>query len=120
MNRQAPANAESSTDVSTEAIGSDVPRGTLALLGTALAWLLSLPIHAYRLCLSPLLPAACRHEPSCSRYALEALAVHGPLRGLLLAVGRILRCNPWGTYGPDPVPPRAPSNRRRKPAVISS
>lgn len=83
-------------------------------------WLLSLPIYAYRICLSPLLPPACRHEPTCSRYALEALAVHGPWRGLLLAVGRILRCHPWGTFGPDPVPPPSPPSRRRKPVVISS
>ena len=120
MNRQAPSHAEQTTDVSSETMAADVPRGTIGGLRILVVWLLSLPIHAYRLILSPLLPAACRHEPSCSRYALEALAVHGPVRGLLLAIGRILRCNPWGTYGPDPVPPPSPSNRRRKPAVISS
>ncbi len=70
------------------------------------ARLVSLPVHAYRLVLSPLLPPACRFEPSCSRYALEALAVHGALRGTALAVRRICRCHPWGGMGFDPVPPK--------------
>jgi uncharacterized protein len=71
----------------------------------ALAWLLSLPIHLYRLALSPLLAPACRFHPSCSRYALEALHVHGPGRGLLLAIRRLARCHPLVPGGVDPVPP---------------
>ena len=67
--------------------------------------LLSAPIHAYRLLLSPLLGPACRYAPSCSAYAMEAIAVHGPLRGSMLAARRVLRCHPWGGDGYDPVPP---------------
>lgn len=47
---------------------------------------------------------SCRFEPSCSRYALEALRRHGPFRGTLLAVWRVLRCNPFNAGGYDPVP----------------
>jgi putative membrane protein insertion efficiency factor len=66
--------------------------------------LLSLPILIYRYGISPLMPARCRFQPTCSQYALEALAQHGALKGLGLAVRRILRCHPWGGYGYDPVP----------------
>ncbi|TKG93390.1 membrane protein insertion efficiency factor YidD [Puteibacter caeruleilacunae] len=69
-------------------------------------WLLSLPIHFYRHAISPWTPASCRHVPTCSQYALEALKVHGPLKGLWLTVRRILKCHPWGTHGYDPVPPK--------------
>jgi len=55
--------------------------------------------------ISPALPAACRHEPTCSQYASQALRRHGLLRGLGLAVHRIARCHPWGSSGFDPVPP---------------
>ena len=65
---------------------------------------LSAPIWAYRMFLSPVLPSSCRFEPSCSRYALHALARHGALRGGWLAIKRIARCHPWGVGGYDPVP----------------
>ncbi|MEZ3520785.1 MAG: membrane protein insertion efficiency factor YidD [Muribaculaceae bacterium] len=68
--------------------------------------ILSLPILFYRACISPLTPPSCRFVPSCSAYALEALRIHGPLRGSWLAIRRILRCHPWGGSGYDPVPPR--------------
>ena len=75
----------------------------LAILG------LSLPIRLYRGLISPMLPASCRFQPTCSAYALEALHAHGPVKGLYLAVRRILRCHPitWlgGSSGFDPVPP---------------
>ena len=71
----------------------------------ALAWLLALPIRFYRLVISPLTPASCRFEPSCSAYALEALQTHGPLKGLWLGLRRLARCHPWGGHGYDPVPP---------------
>ena len=71
--------------------------------------LLVLPIQFYRLVISPVLPASCRFEPSCSAYALEALHTHGPAKGLYLAAKRIARCHPvtWlgGSSGFDPVPP---------------
>lgn len=61
-------------------------------------------IYLYKYIVSPLLPAACRHYPTCSSYAVEALNRHGPVKGGLLAGNRILRCHPWGTAGFDPVP----------------
>ncbi len=70
--------------------------------------LLSAPIRLYRAVLSPLLPASCRFTPSCSAYALEALQIHGPVKGLWLTVRRLSRCHPisWlgGSSGFDPVP----------------
>lgn len=62
----------------------------------------------YRRTLSPLLAAggfACRHEPSCSHYAAEAVERHGVWRGLGFTLRRLARCHPWGTSGFDPVPP---------------
>jgi hypothetical protein len=69
-----------------------------------LARLLRLPIHAYRLLVAPVLGPSCRFAPSCSDYALEALATHGAVRGAWLALRRLLRCHPWGGSGFDPVP----------------
>ena len=69
---------------------------------------LSAPIRAYRTLLSPLLPHVCRFTPSCSVYALEALKVHGPVKGSWLTIKRLSRCHPitWlgGSSGFDPVP----------------
>ena len=67
-------------------------------------WLLLLPIYFYKGAISPLPPPSCRFTPSCSTYAIEAIRRHGPLRGLYLAIRRILRCHPWGGSGYDPVP----------------
>ena len=64
-----------------------------------------LPIRFYQLVLSPLLPKTCRYLPTCSSYAIEAVLVHGILRGSLLAAKRLSRCHPWGGSGHDPVPP---------------
>lgn len=66
--------------------------------------LLIAPIRFYRHAISPLLPASCRFTPTCSQYAIEAIAKHGALRGSLLALRRLLRCHPWGGSGYDPVP----------------
>ncbi|SIS82694.1 hypothetical protein SAMN05421759_104105 [Roseivivax lentus] len=71
-----------------------------------LARLVALPVHGYRLFLSPWLGRSCRFQPTCSAYALEALEVHGALRGGWLAARRIARCHPWGGSGVDNVPPR--------------
>ena len=70
------------------------------------ARVLMLPIRAWRL-LSVHLPPRCRFHPSCSQYALEALALHGAARGSWLAIRRVGRCHPWHAGGLDPVPPRA-------------
>ncbi|MBO7596165.1 MAG: membrane protein insertion efficiency factor YidD [Bacteroidales bacterium] len=64
-----------------------------------------LPVQFYRLCISPWLPDSCRHTPTCSVYCIQAVEYHGIIRGTILATWRILRCNPWGTHGYDPVPP---------------
>ncbi len=77
-----------------------------------LSWpsrLVALAVYFYRMVLSPLLPRNCRFEPSCSTYALEALQIHGPIRGTLLTLRRLSRCHPikWPGAGEgyDPVPP---------------
>lgn len=61
------------------------------------------PIAFYRRWVSPALPARCRYEPSCSRYAEEAIQRFGLFKGGLLAVWRLLRCNPFSNGGFDPV-----------------
>ncbi|WP_025692336.1 membrane protein insertion efficiency factor YidD [Paenibacillus zanthoxyli] len=63
------------------------------------------PIKIYRKYISPLKPATCRFYPTCSAYALEAVEVHGPLKGSWLAAKRIARCHPFHPGGLDPVPP---------------
>lgn len=63
--------------------------------------LAALPIHVYRLVVSPLLGPRCRYHPSCSQYALDALRQFGVARGLVLAGWRLLRCNPWSRGGVD-------------------
>lgn len=72
---------------------------------TPAAWLLALPVRVYRLGLSPWLGHHCRYTPTCSAYALEALARHGALRGGWLTLRRLARCHPWGGFGVDDVPP---------------
>lgn len=61
-------------------------------------------IRIYQLAISPLLPSSCRYTPTCSQYSLEAIKKYGPFKGSYLAFRRILRCNPWGGHGHDPVP----------------
>ena len=60
-------------------------------------------IRGYQRFVSPLLPPSCRYVPTCSEYGYEAIAKYGILKGGWLAVWRILRCNPWGGSGYDPV-----------------
>ncbi len=64
-----------------------------------------LPVRFYQYCISPLLPPSCRFIPTCSAYAVEAVMVHGVLRGGWLTLRRLARCHPWGGSGYDPVPP---------------
>lgn len=61
-------------------------------------------VKIYKKCISPLKAPCCKYYPSCSSYALEAFEKHGALKGLILSVWRILRCNPWSLGGVDHVP----------------
>lgn len=61
-------------------------------------------LRFYKTTISPQLPAACRYTPTCSEYAIEAIQVHGALRGALMAARRLLSCNPFARGGYDPVP----------------
>ncbi|MDP9955282.1 membrane protein insertion efficiency factor YidD [Epilithonimonas hungarica] len=63
-------------------------------------------IKFYQLAISPWLGKNCRYDPTCSHYTLEALKVHGLLKGSWLAMKRIASCHPWGGEGYDPVPPK--------------
>lgn len=71
---------------------------------------LTAPIHLYRMLISPLFAPVCRFEPTCSEYALDALHIHGPIKGIALTAKRLSRCHPFtwlgGSSGFDPVPPR--------------
>lgn len=62
-------------------------------------------LKAYRFAISPLYGEVCRYYPSCSAYAVEAVQVHGAVRGSWLAARRLGRCHPWAAGGLDPVPP---------------
>ncbi|QBZ98483.1 membrane protein insertion efficiency factor YidD [Flavobacterium sangjuense] len=61
-------------------------------------------IYFYKIVLSPLMPATCRFQPTCSSYFIEALKIHGLFRGTYLGIKRIGSCHPWGKNGYDPVP----------------
>ncbi len=67
-------------------------------------------IRAYQILVSPVLPRSCRFHPTCSEYALTAIRMHGPLRGILLGIRRLMRCHPFHPGGYDPV--RSVSPRR--------
>ena len=68
-----------------------------------IGWIFIGLIRFYQYCISPLLMPSCRYSPSCSQYGVEAIKKHGAFRGGSLAVKRILKCNPWGGHGHDPV-----------------
>lgn len=74
------------------------------LIRSVLVTILILPVRFHQKFISPLTPPSCRFTPTCSQYAVEALRKHGPVKGLWLAIRRILRCHPWGGSGYDPVP----------------
>ncbi len=78
----------------------------LSPLARLAAWPLILIVRVYQVTLSPFLGRQCRYEPTCSKYAVEALREHGAWRGSWLAAGRVLRCHPFARGGYDPVPPR--------------
>lgn len=79
-------------------------QAVFAALGRMPQALLMGAVRAYRLLLSPSLGSACRFEPSCSAYALEALGRHGAGGGSYLTLRRLVRCHPWCEGGHDPVP----------------
>ena len=74
------------------------------------SWLMIGLVRIYQYGISPFTPISCRYLPTCSEYALDAVRLHGPLRGGILAFRRISRCHPWGGDGYDPVP-QAPAKR---------
>ncbi|UCH13093.1 MAG: membrane protein insertion efficiency factor YidD [Bacteroidales bacterium] len=84
----------------------------LSFLKRLLTIVFIIPIKIYQYTLSPLMPASCRHLPTCSQYAIEALKIHGILKGGWLTFRRVIRCHPWGTHGFDPVPPKKAKVRK--------
>jgi putative membrane protein insertion efficiency factor len=78
------------------------------------------PIHVYRKVISPLKPPVCRFHPTCSAYALEAIEVHGALKGSMLAAKRIVKCHPFHPGGVDLVPPKKEKVKEEKPKASHS
>jgi putative membrane protein insertion efficiency factor len=79
------------------------------------------PIVVYQRVISPAIPRRCKYEPTCSRYAVDAIGRYGILKGLVLAGWRLLRCNPWSYGGYDPVEAQQlfahrPAGRAEQPA----
>ncbi len=81
-------------------------KAVMQVIRVILTWVLLTPVYIYRYVISPVLPASCRYTPTCSQYAVDAIKIHGPFKGFVLGLWRILRCNPWGGHGYDPVPPK--------------
>ena len=73
-----------------------------------LAWAMLGVIHAYRLVLSPYMGKQCKFQPTCSEYGLDAIRTHGAIKGGLLTLWRIVRCNPWAKGGYEPIPNKTP------------
>jgi hypothetical protein len=71
-------------------------------------------VRFYQTAISPFLPSACRFEPTCSSYMIEALHEHGLFYGVFLGTKRILSCHPWGKKGYDPVPPNRGLHNHQK------
>jgi len=82
----------------------------MKLLRTVIQKSLIFFVHVYQYTLSPFLGSNCRHTPTCSNYTIEAIELYGPLKGSWMGAKRIARCNPWGTSGYDPVPPKEGHN----------
>ena len=84
-------------------MSSDVPSRQRSSLARAARAVAVAPIIVYKRVVSPAIGRRCKYEPTCSRYAVEAVREYGILRGLVLAGWRLLRCNPWSYGGYDPV-----------------
>jgi putative membrane protein insertion efficiency factor len=84
------------------------------LFSRAAQWLLLALVGAYRAFSTRLMPPVCRFYPSCSAYAQQALATHGPWRGAWLGAARICRCHPFNPGGVDLVPPKSKMHREQK------
>ena len=89
-------------------------RGAPSRLARLARAVVSAPIRVYALVISPALPRRCKYEPTCSRYALEAITEFGVLRGIVLAAWRLLRCNPLSHGGYDPVQAQRVFGRGRR------
>lgn len=92
---------------------SESTAGTTSKL-SLLAYLMLALVHFYRYVISPLIGPRCRFYPTCSTYALEAIKVHGAVKGGWLALKRILRCNPLSEGGEDPVPPKCNCGKKHE------
>jgi uncharacterized protein len=89
--------------MSAQAPVGEGPHGPLELARRALRAVVVAPIIVYQRVISPAIPRRCKYEPTCSRYAVDAVREYGILKGLVLAGWRLLRCNPWSYGGYDPV-----------------
>lgn len=69
-------------------------------------------VKIYQLIISPIFPANCRFNPTCSHYMIEAIKIWGPFNGLYMGTKRILSCHPWGKYGDDPVPKKTKNGKK--------
>ena len=84
------------------------------MIGRLVAAVLIGFVRGYQMVLRPILPAVCRFEPSCSRYAVACLEAHGAVRGSLLSIVRLCKCHPFHPGGYDPPPPPAPSRAHER------
>ncbi len=85
-----------------EAPREDTEQGTSNRAARAARAVATAPIVIYQRVISPAIPRRCKYHPTCSQYAIDAVRIHGPWRGLWRAVRRILRCHPWSRGGYDP------------------
>lgn len=81
------------------------------MLNRGLSYILTTLVQFYKKFISPLTPASCRYQPTCSSYMLEAIEIHGPVKGFWIGLKRIFRCHPWGGSGYDPVPGKSEDKR---------
>ena len=92
-------------------------KAVVATIGRLPSYALMAVIKAYQLTISPLLGPSCKYYPSCSHYGLEAVRTHGAVVGVVLAVWRVLRCNPWSNGGVDEVPAKGEPLFHRHPVA---